>query len=370
MSKRILLITCGTILILYGLAHSADLSGEKTNQDTVQQKRHGWVFFPIIFYSPETKTGFGAGFGYFFREPGSATASRPSTILSNFIYTQKKQIVAELFTEIYWKDEKYHLTGSFGYLKFPDKFYGIGNDTSEDNEENYTPEDSYINFSLQIRALPGLYLGPIYEFYNNELREIEEKGLLATENVLGSDGGEASCLGIQINWDTRDNIYYPSTGGYHQLSASQFSDNLGGEFNFRRYILDLRQYLKISTDHILAIQAYGRSTNGDVPFQLLSQLGGAKKMRGYYEGRYRDHDMLVLQTEYRLPLWRRLGMVAFAGVGDVAGKTSKFQLSDFKSSIGLGLRYLFVPKEKLNLRFDLGFGKDTSGFYISATEAF
>jgi outer membrane protein assembly factor BamA len=370
MLGRVVLISCCIIQGFFGVAHATDLSTERVDADTTQEKGHGWLFYPIFFYSPETKTAFGAGLGYFFYEPGSTTVTRPSTILSNFIYTQNKQTLADLLTDIYWKDEKYHFTGGFGYLKFPDKFYGIGNDTAEDDQEDYTPENSYVSLSLQIQALPGLYLGPIYELYNSELREVEEQGLLATEKVLGSAGGKASCLGMQINWDTRDNIYYPSTGGYHQLSASLFRDDLGGEFNFKRYVLDLRQYKKISSDHILAIQAYGQSTNGDVPFQLLSQLGGDNRMRGYYKGRYRDHDMLVLQTEYRLPLWGRLGLVGFAGVGDVAGKTSKFQLSDFKLSIGIGLRYLFVPKEKLNLRLDFGFGKDSSGFYINFTEAF
>lgn len=370
MARRVVLISCCIVLAFFGVAHTAELSTTGVDADTTQEKRHGWVFFPIVFYSPETKTALGAALGHFFREPGSATATRPSTVLSDFIYTQKKQIMVDLLTDIYWKDEKYHFTGGFGYLKFPDKFYGIGNDAAEDNEEDYTPENSYIELGLQIRALPGIYLGPIYEFYSSELREVEERGLLATEEILGSDGGDASCFGMQISWDTRDNIYWPSTGGYHQLSASLFSDDLGGEFNFKRYVLDLRQYLKISTDHVLAIQAYGRSTNGDVPFQLLSQLGGGNMMRGYYQGRYRDHDMLVLQTECRLPLWRKLGMVAFAGVGDVADKMSKFQLGDFKSSMGFGLRYLLVPKEKLNLRFDFGFGQDTSGFYINFSEAF
>ena len=93
-------------------------------------------------------------------------------------------------------------------------------------------------------------------------------------------------------------------------------------------------------------------------------------MRGYYEGRYRAYDMVIFLTEYRFPVWRRFGVVVFAGLGDVAGKMTKFHIRDFKVSAGFGARYLFVPEEKLNLRFDFGFGKGTSGFYIDFTEAF
>jgi len=107
-----------------------------------------------------------------------------------------------------------------------------------------------------------------------------------------------------------------------------------------------------------------------VPFQRLSKLGGSLLMRGYYEGRYRDHDLIVAQAEYRLPLWRRFGLTGFAGIGDVADKISRFRSREMKTSAGLGLRYMLIPEEKMNLRFDFGFGKDTSGFYVTITEAF
>ena len=363
------------ILLVAFLSLSSTVGSEEPLErgvegDTLAQKRSGWLFFPILFYSPETKTGFGAGVGYFFREPGSATASRPSTILSNFIYTQKKQIVTNLLADLYLKDEAYNLSGQFTYLKFPDKFYGIGNDTADDAEEDFTPEQMQILIKTQIRLLPGLYLGPLYEFYKSELLVIENEGLLASGDILGSEGGKASCLGVQANLDTRDNVYYPSKGGYHQLSASLFSDDLGGDYNFKRYIADLRQYVPVFSSHVLAFQAYGRSTNGDVPFQLLSRLGGSVMMRGYYEGRYRAYDALIFQTEYRFPAWRRFGLAVFAGIGDVSSKMTKLRMRDFKVSLGFGVRYLFVPEEKINLRFDFGFGKGTSGFYIDFTEAF
>jgi hypothetical protein len=93
-------------------------------------------------------------------------------------------------------------------------------------------------------------------------------------------------------------------------------------------------------------------------------------MRGFYEGRYRDHDLVVVQAEHRLPLWRRFGWAGFAGLGDVASKISQFRSRDVKASAGFGLRYMLIPEEKMNLRLDFGFGKNTSGFYVTITEAF
>jgi outer membrane protein assembly factor BamA len=332
--------------------------------------RNGWIFFPYIFYTPETRIGVGGGGGYFFRPPCSCDESRPSTILGNIIYTQNRQLVLAVQPDIRWSDEKYYLRTELSYQKFPDKFYGIGNRTSSDLEEDFTPEEVRVLLKLQVRLLNGLSAGPLYEYFDGTLAETEAGGLLDQGMIAGSDGARVSGAGLQVSWDTRDNIYLPSRGGHYQLSAAWFDSALGSRYDFKRYLADLRQYLTVWSSHVLAFQAYGRSTKGEVPFQQLSELGGSLLMRGYYEGRYRDHDLIVVQSEYRLPLWRRIGLVGFVGLGDVAGKMNRFRAREAKTSAGLGLRYMLIPEEKMNLRFDLGFGKDTSGFYVTITEAF
>lgn len=93
-------------------------------------------------------------------------------------------------------------------------------------------------------------------------------------------------------------------------------------------------------------------------------------MRGYYQGRYRDNNILVLQTEYRMPVWQRFGCVAFGGVGDVSHKMSGFSTNSLKYTYGFGLRFQLNPKENINLRLDFGFGKETFGLYLALGEAF
>ena len=93
-------------------------------------------------------------------------------------------------------------------------------------------------------------------------------------------------------------------------------------------------------------------------------------MRGYYEGRYRDRQYLAGQAEYRFPLWWRIGGAAFAGMGDVAPDLGSFTFSSLKPSYGLGLRFMINKEEKVNIRLDYAWGKETSGFYLEITEAF
>jgi len=57
-------------------------------------------------------------------------------------------------------------------------------------------------------------------------------------------------------------------------------------------------------------------------------------------------------------------------MGDVAGIFSDFGLKSVKYSYGIGFRYILDKEEKINLRVDIGFGQNTSGFYFGVEEAF
>ena len=94
-------------------------------------------------------------------------------------------------------------------------------------------------------------------------------------------------------------------------------------------------------------------------------------MRGYYFGRYRDRNMIAFQTEYRFPLFWRLGGVGFVGFGDVASDMTEFKMNQFKYNVGFGLRFMFDRQEKINARLDFGLCEGgSSGIYAMVVEAF
>jgi outer membrane protein assembly factor BamA len=203
------------------------------------------------------------------------------------------------------------------------------------------------------------------------LKEVEDGGLLASAGITGSAGGTVSGLGYLMTFDSRDSVFYSTAGSFHQFSAMAFGRGLGSDFTFQRFYLELRRYLRFSYAHILAFQARVLAQTGDPPFWRLGLLGGQESMRGYYLGRYRDKNMVTLQAEYRwVPVFWRVGLAAFAGLGDVAATLGRFDIGRFKYTYGAGLRFVIDPKERLHLRLDFGFGKGTSGVYFTAGEAF
>ncbi len=361
------------ILVLIALFLFSGLKGKEP--DSLGGKNNNLLVLPVLFFTPETKWAGGAAVNYFFRTGRNTAGSRPSTVMPSFIYTQKKQIMAEGFFDIYGQNQAWHMLGYVAYKKFPDLFYGIGHDTPGSSEEKYTPRTTQIRLNLLKRFFPGLNIGIQYEYEHHTLLKVEPGGLLAGRSITGSSGGSSSGAGLLVNYDTRDNIFYPVSGIYFQWAMALFHRLLGSDYGFRYYSLDFRRYLSCSSSGVLALHFYTRLMNGNPPFQMLSGLGGRidgyNIMRGYYEGRYRDKQLLALQLEYRLwPLWQELGLVTFAGWGDVSDKIKNFELQSFKYFLGVGIRFRINSREKLNIRVDYAMGPGTGGWYITVGEAF
>src|SRR5690606_15747089 len=152
------------------------------------------------------------------------------------------------------------------------RFYGIGNDLVSKSEELYATRYAHFRINYQKQISPGLYLGPRYEFRTDDIYKTETGGILNSDQVAGSNGSRISGLGLMVNFDTRDNIFQPHKGSFHQVSLMSFQSFLGSNFTFSQYQLDLRKYLPIHDKQILAVQAWYSFTTGNPPFQLLSHL--------------------------------------------------------------------------------------------------
>lgn len=327
-----------------------------------------YIFLPALYYTPETRWAGGVVFQYYFYNEKKDSASRPSSILPIFIYTQNKQVITSLGFDLYLQKNTYHLFGELKYLKYPGSFFGIGNNVSDD-EEIYTPNSFGIDVTFLKKIYKNTNAGFKFNYEYAKLAPFEEDGILVNSNFAGVKGGTTSGIGFAADYDTRDNIYYASKGHFYHVSAMFYGTLTGSDYTYNEFNFDLREYYTIYKEHIIVFQGYTNLIDGKGPFYTLSQFGGSNLMRGYFEGRFRDNHVLVLQSEYRTHVWNRFGFVIFSGLGQVAPKLNNFQINHFKYAAGIGLRFMIDNSEKLNIRFDYGIGKDTSGFYIQFSEA-
>src|SRR5262245_7336075 len=96
---------------------TADIPGETTTRTD-----KSLIPFPILFYQPETGTGFGASVVYMFSlgadAPDAATANDPSfrsSVGLTAIYTTKKQITTGIGAELYPGGGRYRVLANLGY---------------------------------------------------------------------------------------------------------------------------------------------------------------------------------------------------------------------------------------------------------------
>lgn len=362
------------LLLLTANAQEAqDSSNGPIEKEILKTHKTRVKVFPYIYYTPETALAIGVG-GITTFYTSQHELLRPSKITLSGYYSTRKQYKFTLAPEVYMARNRLFLSTNINFGKFVDKFWGIGNDTPEIENEDYDSRAWGILLNFQfpplLKFLPQNKSGIIYDYYKYSIIDARDNPFLQQDHLTGSKGGISSGLGLSFVWDTRDQIFYPTKGGYYQGKAIFYMKAIGSSFDFNSYELDLRQYIGLNQRNIIALQVFANFVRGNPPFYELSLLGGSHIMRGYFQGRYRDKNFLAGQMEYRRHLWWRLGMVAFAGLGDVEKEMRDFRITDAKVSTGLGLRFLFDEAQKVNIRMDIGFGRDSSGIYFSVEEAF
>ncbi len=325
---------------------------------------------PVIFYQPETGLGFGlTAINYYRMTPGD-TISPPSSMSLIGIYTTKNQLILGWWGDMFLDEDRWRISSAVSYSKFPTKYWGIGNDTPDSAEEDYTPKALTLRLWPQKQIGTGWYAGVAANIVDRRITEATQDGLIDSGLAPGASEKQGIGLGGSLIRDSRDNRVFPRRGSYHKLLVDVFADVWFGDLGFGVYTLDLRKYFPVARTHVLALQALGIATSGEPPFDLYPQLGGESLLRGYFQGRYRDRSLLAFQGEYRFPVIWRFGAAGFAGIGQVAPDFGGFGFDRFWVAGGAGLRFLLARKQGLNIRADFAFGEGSSGFYLSVGEAF
>ncbi|MFP4088663.1 MAG: BamA/TamA family outer membrane protein [Cyclobacteriaceae bacterium] len=331
-----------------------------------------WVIAPLLAYSPETSVQIGMGGILLYKSRRALPEDRSSFLYLSARYTLNQQVTLSPSYFIFSPGEKYIHSGSLRYRKFPQFYYGIGNDTPASNEELYDISTLELEH-LSYRNIVGkLYAGAGLRFLRSYNLELPEGGLLATYRPVGTTANTAAGPGFGLLFDNRNNLMSTSQGVLAEFRHTIHHKNFGSDNDYTLSLLDVRAYWAPfgKRKDILAGQVYAYLSEGDIPFNELAPLGGDMIMRGYYLGRYLDEKLLATQVEYRFHVWKSLSMVTFAGIGDVAPRLSAFEWDELKYSVGGGFRYELLPGENLNIRFDYAIGRDTQNFYINLSEAF
>jgi hypothetical protein len=335
-----------------------------------------FFLLPVLSSAPETGLELGASTLYSFYTDTSKL-TRVSNVFAYATFTTEGQQRVSLSSSYWLPQNKYHYTASISFVNFPFNFYGIGNATTKANEQRISEKRFKANFNGEKRLGQYVYLGYVLGAYKYTYR-IDNTGKSFEADLTPQDrnGGAGFLAGPSLTFDNRNNNTYTTKGmvvnGYLNVMHGILSDN-----NYKGSFLNLEyaQFFSLSKRFVLGLNIQEQSLLGkQTPFYLLPELGNDEMMRGYYNGRYRDKNMIAGQTELRYRISDRIGIVGFAGTGTVF--KNSFSFNQLKPNYGGGMRYFFDTEKGLSMRIDYGIGekpageKRQQGFYLSLGEAF
>jgi outer membrane protein assembly factor BamA len=272
----------------------------------------------------------------------------------------------------FWQD-KLRVIALVGKADLNLKFYGIGTEAGDRQISVPIEQDGRFVLAQGLYGVtPELFVGLRWQ----DLRLRTRIDLADVNNELGINlpplelNYRSTLLGPALDYDTRDNQFYPTRGSYGTLRLGFASPDLGSDFSFRSLKTTFAHYWSVRPDLVLAGRISGCAVGGDVPFTELCLYGLSNDLRGYTAGQYRDKALYAAQGEARWRFAERFTAVVFTGIGAVADKfTDLWGVRQLPSS-GVGLRWLASTSYKVNVSVDLAFTRNDQAVYFYIGEAF
>ena len=352
---------------------------------------------PVINYSPESTWEFGAAAQGYFRMQNQ---ERTSIVQLDGTYSLNHQWYINAQGNLYFGASNptnasqlpnWQLQFRTGYSNRPAYYYGTFTDPHFANEGNmeigmlrkgtpYQLQRGYLNVQAPIYTGKYFAIGPMADIL---VAQFSIQDLYTSPNPLVQIG-----LGAVAQYDTRDNVFYPTHGIFFKVSAAAALTNKidipeGQQATINGLLsADLRQYISLPHDLVFAWQLKGQFMLSDyfishlTLYPMLPRLGGQDGLRGINSDMFRDDIMMAFQAELRIPIWSIFRAAVFAGIGDVYD-FHNWHWEIPKVGYGIGLRAA-INKAKVNIRFDVARSNvdprwntiNAYSFYLTATEAF
>jgi hypothetical protein len=259
------------------------------------------------------------------------------------------------------------------------RFYGLGNDSSVDDQSTYLLNDRSVTGYLWLNPRGLLSLGAMGGLVSaltdtgDQERSIEEVFDPALVPGFQDARTEFAVTGGWVEFDLRDKWEDPPIGIVARVTGSRYEDTGLSVHDFTRVVGDLKGYVPLGPrSRVLALRLRTSQSFADdgkiVPFYLMETIGGAKDLRGYREYRFRDTRNLLVSAEYRWEVAPFADMTVFFDAGKVFDDPSDFDFDRMHTGYGVGLRVHTPPN--FVLRMDVAHSTEGFRFHISGGPAF
>ncbi|MFZ3502981.1 BamA/TamA family outer membrane protein [Vibrio harveyi] len=344
-----------------------DILTKLGSSETVDEsKLIDWGVLPGPFVNPEQGFGIGVAAVGLYTPYDWQKGDPYSTVTVTSYGSTSGSYGLGLNNRTYLKNDKVRLLGEAWISHTPGYYWGIGSQAAENenNKVQYEGQRLQLSPKIAVEVAPNTYakLGWQWQSFS------KVDGV--DGDILPSEVADATSSGVLVGmeYDTRDFEPNPMRGQFLDIEWIANRDSLGSDEDYDNLVANYRVYQQWSDSTIIAMEVYSQSIFGDAPWFDYAQLGDDQRMRGYYQGQYRDKHQLSTQVEIRHTIAGRHGVVGWLGAGNIAPTYHDLFKSSWLPTVGVGYRFAF--KARINVRVDLGVGKDSTGFYFQINEAF
>ena len=234
-------------------------------------------------------------------------------------YAENESWGGGLLQRMSFGGDKWRLMGALFHAELNYKYYGIGG--GGDDRHIVLDQDMDLFMAEGLRrfapnffvGVKGVYaetgVGPRLEDIN--LPPWVDPDRLRVDLTMAS-------IAPRLQYDSRDAEFYPTSGLFVDATAAFSRESFGGDLDYERYEIEANHYKSLSEKGVLASRVATQYVSSSAPFFLYPAFGQDVDLRGYQMGTYRDQFLVAMQTEYRHRFTRRIGAVAFGGVGSVS----------------------------------------------------
>jgi outer membrane protein assembly factor BamA len=347
------------------------LNATKAQQDSLSKSQY--ELFPIINYDSDAGFGYGAkGFLYNFLD---AKESFDLTLYNSTKGERWYRFVFSLQDFERRQGTAYPLAVDLiiDYDKWLNyRYYGVEYFNNRDNlveYETYTREPFEISaiisrgFTEKLIASTGIKYRTISSYNFDPNGE-----LIKTNGNFNKPYINTLSLLTTLRWDSRNSFINPDNGVVAQLDVEYAPELSFTHEHYLKFGLTLQTYFTLFMPKIiLASRIVGQIIlPNNVPIQLQLPIGGNNTLRGLPQDRYLSASTLLTNNELRFPIWWRFGGVAGLDIGRTCSTTDyefwSQKLSGWIVNPVLGLRFYM---DNFVVRFDVGFGSETTGIYFN-----
>jgi len=221
------------------------------------------------------------------------------------------------------------------------------------------PVQSYVNASIRpnkLGSLDGDILPPALQEKWQEFM----RGLL-TQDVVTSG------LGVNIEFDNRDNFFSPHAGYHYELEHLWYRDDFGSDIDYELTSFSGLNYWDLSDKFRAALRVAVDYAAAD---DLLPPYATPDiKLRGLPAMRYQGNYVAVAEAELTWQIDSRWSVLGFAGSGRAANSYDELKDSASRVTKGAGFRYLIAKRYGFEMGMDIARGPEEDVLYIQGGTA-